>query len=280
MKNKYKLLALSGTALFCAAALHEKLTVRRYKISSGKINEQVRLMILSDLHSVVYGKGQRDLFYMIKKQKPDVILLAGDMVDNRIPAMGAKELFSKIGREYPCYYVCGNHEARCKNLTAVKNLVRSYGITVLEGNGEIVEIKGQKLRICGVDDPERFMALTRKCYNVSGKWISQLRKCDEDTGDSIYSILISHRPELAGHYMNTSFDLVAAGHAHGGQVRVPGLVNGLYAPNQGLFPEYAGGRYYLDGTTMIVSRGLAKGRLPRVFNPQELVVVDLLKGCR
>ena len=53
------------------------------------------------------------------------------------------------------------------------------------------------------------------------------------------------------------------------------VLNGLWAPNQGWFPEYAGGEYELDGITMIVSRGLEKGRAPRVFNRPELVVVKL-----
>ena len=35
-------------------------------------------------------------------------------------------------------------------------------------------------------------------------------------------------------------------------------LNGLYAPHQGLFPKYAGGRYDFDGTTFLVSRGLAR----------------------
>ena len=56
------------------------------------------------------------------------------------------------------------------------------------------------------------------------------------------------------------------------------LVNGLFAPDQGLFPQYAGGRYDVNGTTLIVSRGLAKEstRLPRFYNRPELVIVELL----
>ena len=58
--------------------------------------------------------------------------------------------------------------------------------------------------------------------------------------------------------------------------RLP-LVGGLIAPNQGFFPSYAGGRYELGNTTLIVSRGLAREstRVPRLFNRPELVVVDV-----
>lgn len=90
-------------------------------------------------------------------------------------------------------------------------------------------------------------------------------------------MLLSHRPELFETYQKYGFDLVLSGHAHGGQWRIPGVLNGLFAPDQGLFPEYAGGRYdYAEGT-MIVSRGLAREStpVPRIFNRPEVVIVDI-----
>lgn len=93
----------------------------------------------------------------------------------------------------------------------------------------------------------------------------------------MYTILLTHRPERLDVYCQYGFDLVLAGHAHGGQWRIPGIVNGLWAPNQRLFPAYAGGRYEQNGTTMIVSRGLAREStwLPRWYNRPELVIIDL-----
>ena len=91
-------------------------------------------------------------------------------------------------------------------------------------------------------------------------------------------MLMAHRPELTNQYATAGFDLVVSGHAHGGQVRIPLLVNGLCAPNQGWFPEYAGGEYKVDGTTLIVSRGLSTQRqmyIPRIFNRPELVLITI-----
>lgn len=54
------------------------------------------------------------------------------------------------------------------------------------------------------------------------------------------------------------------------------LVNGLFAPDQGLLPKYAGGLYSFGDMTMIVSRGLSfNARLPRIFNPPKVVIVDI-----
>lgn len=89
-----------------------------------------------------------------------------------------------------------------------------------------------------------------------------------------FTVLLAHRPELLAKYAQFPLDLVVSGHAHGGQVRIPGVLNGLYAPNQGWFPKLAGGAYTQDGTTLIVSRGLAvRTRLPRIFNRPEVVLV-------
>ena len=99
---------------------------------------------------------------------------------------------------------------------------------------------------------------------------SDLREIDS------YSILVTHRPERVESYAASGFDLIVAGHAHGGQARLPGLINGVYAPNQGLFPNYAGGMYVLTAqTSMVVSRGLCRNVIPRIFNPPELVIIDI-----
>lgn len=74
---------------------------------------------------------------------------------------------------------------------------------------------------------------------------------------------------------STAPGLVLSGHAHGGQVRLP-LLGGLYAPGQGLLPEYDSGLYSLGETQMVVSRGLGNSVAPlRVNNRPELVIVTL-----
>lgn len=89
--------------------------------------------------------------------------------------------------------------------------------------------------------------------------------------------MLAHRPEYFPLYAKMGFDMALCGHAHGGQWRLPSLINGIYAPNQGFLPEYAGGIYHSAATTMIVSRGLAREstRIPRLFNRPELVIIDL-----
>jgi hypothetical protein len=74
--------------------------------------------------------------------------------------------------------------------------------------------------------------------------------------------------------------MVVCGHAHGGQWKIPFTQYGTAAPNQGLFPKYVDGSYELEnGTRMIVSRGIARERMPypRFFNHPEVVMIDVRK---
>lgn len=243
---------------------------------------RIRLALLTDLHNTLYGKKQHILTDAIKAQRPDAVLLTGDMSDGQMDMEHARLLFFLIGRQFPCYYVSGNHEFWSGNGTALKRLVASYGITVLEGECRPLNINGQTVQICGVDDPARFRQGRYWGPELMEGWKKQLAGCKASLDSTHYSVLLSHRPELTEYYTHSpsdtekGFDLVVAGHAHGGQARIPGFANGLFAPNQGIFPRYAGGRYALGDTTMIVSRGLCRNFLPRIFNRPELVVIDVM----
>lgn len=88
-------------------------------------------------------------------------------------------------------------------------------------------------------------------------------------------VVLAHEPQYLSRYALTSVDLVLSGHAHGGQFRLP-FVGGIVAPDQGFFPEYTAGEYYMNGTEMIVSRGLGNSVIPvRLFNYPEIVCVEL-----
>ena len=101
---------------------------------------------------------------------------------------------------------------------------------------------------------------------------------DDITYDSnLYTILLSHRPELFDTYKEKNIDLVLTGHAHGGQIRL--FNKGLVAPNQGLFPKSTSGIFLCNNTSMITSRGIGNSVLPfRINNNPELVIIKIKKG--
>ena len=185
----------------------------------------------------------------------------------------------QLAEMYPCYYVTGNHEYWSREIGTILDIIEGYGVTVLSGECDAIEINGQTINICGVDDPDVEVYLAE---GVPIEWQLEsadeaAKKAEETVGEELFTVLLSHRPELFELYQEYDFDLVLSGHAHGGQWRIPGVLNGLFAPDQGLFPEYAGGRYDYEDGTMIVSRGLAREStpVPRIFNRPELVIVDI-----
>ena len=90
----------------------------------------------------------------------------------------------------------------------------------------------------------------------------------------VYSIK-SKYPELIDKYASAGYDLVVAGHAHGGQFRLP-FIGGVYAPGQGFLPKYTAGLYETDDLEMYVGTGIGNSVIPvRIFNPPEILTIIL-----
>ena len=192
--------------------------------------------------------------------RTDIILLGGDIFDDKLPDDNAKAFLAGIADRYPCWYVTGNHE----HWAGKRRFARQMDIL---DELDIARLGGQAILCCG-----GWTALPSGSGWSHMQWNGSEKEYKKQvqnlTGAEGFTVLLAHRPEYAAFYAECGFSLVLAGHAHGGQWRVPGLINGLFAPNQGFFPQYAGGSYRIGDTTLIVSRGLAREstRLPRVYN--------------
>ena len=249
-------------------ALDERLILRTYTVVSPKLTAEVRLAVVTDFHS---SDNADDVVAMVASCAPDAVLLVGDLFDddtqNR-PTERTLSLMRQLSAQYPCYYVSGNHEAWTGEMDALYQQTEEAGVTVLRMSSGVLTVRGQRIALCGIPDPYEMV------FSGAPDTEEQLRQALEDVDSADFTVLLAHRPELLTKYAQFPLDLVVSGHAHGGQVRIPGVLNGLYAPNQGWFPKLAGGAYTQDGTTLIVSRGLAvRTRLPRIFNRPEVVLV-------
>ena len=257
----------TGAVLGCAAiagAVASGHTLRcvSYTVESEKIGAPIRIAFLSDVHDSLYGSGQSGLIDEIGKFGADLVVFGGDLFDEYSRGENSWTLVDALAERYPCYYAVGNHELRTGKAEEYKAEMSRRGVTVLSGNSADAAVGGQSVRLCGADD----------LYGV-------MRTEAETPPDDRFSILLYHYPTGFPQISEMDFDLILAGHAHGGQWRLPGLLNGLYAPDEGLFPKYAGGRYDENGTTMLVSRGLYRKLscilIPRLFNNPELVLVTI-----
>ena len=267
-KHWWILPVLAILVVLTLIALDERLTLRTYTVASPKLTAEVRLAVVTDFHS---SDNADDVVAMVASCAPDAVLLVGDLFDddtqNR-PTERTLSLMRQLSAQYPCYYVSGNHEAWTGEMDALYQQTEEAGVTVLRMSSGVLTVRGQRIALCGIPDPYEMV------FSGAPDTEEQLRQALEDVDSADFTVLLAHRPELLAKYAQFPLDLVVSGHAHGGQVRIPGVLNGLYAPNQGWFPKLAGGAYTQDGTTLIVSRGLAvRTRLPRIFNRPEVVLV-------
>lgn len=267
-KHRWILPVLAILVALTLIALNERLILRTYTVVSPKLTAEVRLAVVTDFHS---SDNADDVVTMVASCAPDAVLMVGDMFDddtaNR-PTERTLSLMRQLSALYPCYYVSGNHEAWTGEMDALYQQTEEAGVTVLRMSSGVLTVRGQRIALCGIPDPYEMV------FSGAPDTEEQIRQAMENVDSADFTVLLAHRPELLAKYAQFPLDLVVSGHAHGGQVRIPGVLNGLYAPNQGWFPKLAGGAYTQDGTTLIVSRGLAvRTRLPRIFNRPEVVLV-------
>ena len=264
----------SLAAALILPGLYNKLKIVNYTIESDKIDTPVRIALVTDLHSCSYGEHESELIDAIDSQDPDIILLGGDIFDDKLPNDNTVDFLEGIAGRYPVYYVTGNHEfwGGTDQYELQMSILDEFDIPRLQGDVLALDINGNSIGLAGVDDYDGY--LVDEDLILENQFVNAYLSLDAD----MYNIILAHRPEYIDTYSAHNYDLALCGHAHGGQWRIPGILNGLYAPNQGLFPKYAGGLYEAGNTTMIVSRGLAREstRLPRLYNRPELVIIDLV----
>ncbi|RNF40297.1 metallophosphoesterase [Planococcus salinus] len=233
--------------------------------------EGAKIIQISDLHNASFGDAQERLISKVEDAEPDAIFLTGDLVDsNRYDLDVSLTLVDALVEMSDVYYVIGNHEVASNKIDEINRELENRGVKVLMNDSVKWEKEGDTIEIAGIVDPllnphlpeEEF---TRQSLTESG------------LSDN-FTLLLAHRPEMFSIYAEEEVDVVFAGHAHGGQIRIPGL-GGLIAPGQGWFPLMTTGVFQKDRTQLVLSRGLGNSTFPvRIFNLPEIVVVTLEKA--
>ena len=257
-----------------------RLTEAHYEISSEKLTEPVRIVHLSDLHNTEYGENNADLIAMVAEKQPDLIFFTGDLVTGyRKETDVAMDLVEQLVRIAPVYVSVGNHEQRHENNfgSDLTGMLEFRGAKVMEFSYEDISVKGQFLRIGGISGycvPEIYLK-TGDADLAECKFLWDFQETDRCT------LLLAHMPSCWIRNDGISLwdaDVVFSGHAHGGQVELPGI-GGVLAPDMGLFPGRLAGLFpSSDGSkTLVVSRGLGNSLpVPRLNNPPQVLTVDLM----
>lgn len=250
----------------------------RYNLESSKVPKSFdgyKIVHISDLHSKEFGEDNKPLIEKIAEEKPDIVVLTGDMVSaNETDYTVFFSLVSELTQKYKVYFIPGNHEQaiNAKKKQEIIAYLEETGADVLDN--EVVSLKSEdeEINLYGLWYSNKYYSENEE-YILDEKLISELIG-DADT-DS-YNILLSHNPRYFLTYASWGADLTLSGHVHGGMVRIP-FVGAIFSPDEGFFPKYDAGLYTEDsGKSIVVSRGLGSGtRGFRLFNRPDLVVITL-----
>ncbi|PRX57680.1 metallophosphoesterase [Flagellimonas meridianipacifica] len=239
---------------------------------------------ISDVHSgsfddydkVAYGVD------LINRQKSDVILFTGDMVNNKAEEMKPwAELFETLDAKDGKYSILGNHdygdyaswpspEAKAQNLQDLKDLQKDMGFDLLLNEHRYLEKDGKKIALVGVEN-----------WGAGGfKKAGDLKKAVEGIEGNDFKILMSHDPshwEQQVVHDDYHYHLTLSGHTHGMQfgIEIPGWVK--WSPVKWRY-KYWAGIYEELGQFINVNRGFGFIGYPGRFGIwPEISVITLKK---
>lgn len=268
---------LSALLILCAVSLllsHFGLSVTRYDISSARLPEDFdgfRIVQLSDLHGMEFGKDNARLVQKVAFEKPDLIALTGDFLDEDRAEQELGELAAllpQLTAIAPVYFVSGNHDWASGELNQLSALLKKAGACYLRNEYIAVERGESRIVLCGAEDPNG--------------WAGQIAP-DDLCGEAnaaypdCFVLLLGHRNFWSAAYPDIAADLILCGHGHGGVIRLP-FAGGVLGTEHNLFPEFDAGQFACGRGSMIVSRGLGGNGvlLPLRFgNTPEIVTVIL-----
>lgn len=258
-----------------------KIDVSKYEVASVKVPKAFdgfRILQLSDLHNRRFNKNNKKIVKIIEKQKPDIIVMTGDMVSSN--STGFSNFFSlveELDGKYPIYYIFGNHEQRLsvEKQAIIIGKLREYRVKVLNNQHESITKNDESIEIFGLKQELIYYTnylKSKKTYSYETKDMENaIRKADSKK----FNILLAHNPLYFETYEKWGADLVFSGHVHGGIIQIP-FIGGFLSPERKLFPKYSGGEYEINDSKMIVSRGLGYTKINlRFFNNPEICVVEL-----
>ncbi|MCR5521424.1 MAG: metallophosphoesterase [Lachnospiraceae bacterium] len=296
----YILIGMVLTAMIIAVAETRILRVRHYELcrdrsctgavprsndpekdnrraaGSAQLHEKkFRIVIVSDLHCTRFGKKNIRLIEKIKALHPDIMIVAGDVINGRAEdSEYAEEFFDALNQAgIKAYYTFGNHEQKLSLIgedifDAYESNI-GFHVTVL--NNKTVSVDGA-IELKGLLIP---LKMYRDRYCEIEKYFDAVKLAGRFEDNGHYHILVAHDPTYAELYKEIDADLIIGGHLHGGIIRIP-FIGGIISPRHRLFPRRTRGMYDIGKSKLLVTSGVGWHALPfRFCNDPQICVLDI-----
>ncbi|MDP4178376.1 MAG: metallophosphoesterase [Bacillota bacterium] len=230
----------------------------------------LKIAQVSDVHLRKNTSSIDNIINIVKKEKPDIIVMTGDIIDQSadVKTCGLERLCKGLSDIAKTYAVTGNHEIWNGNVDEWTSILTENNVDVVDDKIEIYTKNNKSIAILGIKDASEYKPSNFKDINK----VKDMPR-----------ILLAHQPELFTSSYSSSLNsinpnLVFSGHAHGGQFRIPIINKGIVAPDQGLFPKYTSGLYVNNNVDMIVSRGLGNSIIPIRVNNRPHIPITILSS--
>ena len=249
--------------------------ITNYEFETDRLQGKLRIALVSDLHS----HNPQSMLRAVRKTRPDIICIAGDLTEALDGSMDGKNEYGFIALRALCeiaptFYAPGNHEIAAYHLHHVVNPDPRPGADRISAqNRARIDKTGARFLENTFTEWHDILIGGLGSGMLETGGVPRMDALEGFLASEGFKILLCHHPEYYAKYLRTyDVDLVLAGHAHGGQWRLFG--KGLYAPDQGLFPKYTSGVH--EGR-LVISKGTANtgGMIPRLFNPREVVCIRI-----
>ena len=220
---------------------------------------------LSDLH--LTGKISQTYFAAVVERtqqlRADLIVLTGDLVEDPACLDWLPTTFGTLRARLGCYFVLGNHDLHLAQHHNLRQHWTDLGWRDLGGQVHELFERGERLWLAGNEWP----------WFAPRPDLSRTLETSTTGHQRPFRILLSHSPDQLPWARQHQFDLMLAGHTHGGQVRFP-FLGPVVAPST-YGTRYASGTFYERPTLMHVSRGISALFPLRMNCPPELSLLTL-----
>ena len=265
MLNLANLYTVALTFLLGFYALYEGIklpAVKEVTLASPALKREYTLVQLSDLHinRTIPPERIEKLVEKVNTLEPDVILLTGDIGDDKVEAVGPQmAALEELQSKYGTFAVFGNHEFY-NGLMPWQFKFGKMGWSALFNYG--LPVKDTELYVGGV--PDVSIARGSPFFKID------VDRTLENSSDGQYKILLSHTPRFQKEMITKAqYDLQLSGHTHGGQIFPFHLL--VKQAN-----KYLAGLYDVNDTKLYLSRGAGYWGPPmRLFAPSEITVIRL-----
>jgi len=247
---------LAGVYMLCIEPGNLKTTVLDFTRQLSQ--DSVKIVYFADLHMYNWHAFHTKLMNTVADQRPDLIFFGGDALSKKTNVQDLERFFSELGKIAPVYAIFGNweDEAPIHMIQRYRNL----GITLIDKDTQAVFVRGITIGVTGIQ---------------SHYFIRQVKHL-ELLAEADWKILLIHAPNRLEQYPEfyERFDVVLAGHTHGGQFYIPFLTR-MFLKMTGNDAFWLRGKYSAGDTTVYVTNGVGQWFPGRFFSVPEIVTLTL-----